>query len=743
MKEVITKYLVFSFLMFISAIMIWGFVVSFWFKKSLTDSLLPIVKNTQNRLSNADVEISKDKKERIKILLTELEKSKEIVTYSLLNEDKNLNYVSGIRKRDNILWALNVVYPVTIGQKIAGWIQLWPSPELAFNVFFSKKNITVLFASFILLVLLIFCLSVSYIVFRFILPISDFRKAVNAIALGNTADIKLKYSKGIWKDTQKALTRLNSKILDMDMTVQTLFSVSSTLTSQVKINRIFGSIMELVQNKFERAKCAVFLPSQDGMLKAAAKRGYSPAALLKGIKIRKGNPVADTYISGKTTMVKGMSGADKEFADYFAGENAAAQMNVALTDENNSAIGVLNISADSQDLFAPDVTAVISTAQKYLSIVLRNAKAYDNMQQNNSRLETEINIISQEVLNMNVKLIRKVRDMKALYDISCFSSAKFDLKQITPFIIQKITELTSFANAAILLEDQASKKFYFTEGSFLLTPQRIAEISFNGGNLGVIKRIKETNAPLVYGDIDAVKREIPEFDEIISINCAVLIPVKVKEKVCGAIIAANKLGAAISDSDILIIEHIAVLFSGILEKIEIYCELKKNIRNLTFLQDISRAVAEASDFDKIIEKIIEVVQRVFQADFCVVMLYDKTRGTLKTHCASFIGNKDNYYDPEVSKDDPDSITAKVFREKRSYLFNDASAVSPIAKKNRIKSAMLAPLIIDGEVIGVIRIGKEAPNAYAREDKILVEMLAKQVAIILKTSNIFRQLSANK
>ena len=152
---------------------------------------------------------------------------------------------------------------------------------------------------------------------------------------------------------------------------------------------------------------------------------------------------------------------------------------------------MLSVSSKSGDIFETDIADTISTVGKYLSVALRNAKLYDKVQGLNRRLETEVNITSNELLQTNARLIRKVRDIKALYDISAFASAKFDLNQITKTIVDKIMELTGLKTTAILVKNEKSGEFEFLEGSFGIKKEKLDAYSFCQKNSELVKNLQK------------------------------------------------------------------------------------------------------------------------------------------------------------------------------------------------------------------------------------------------------------
>lgn len=733
-------------MLFFSTTLIWCIVVYIWFQNTIQKSLDPVITKTQTEISESGTEPSKDAKDQLKLFFTDLEQSKEIVTFAFLNADKSLNYTEGLRKRDHILWALNVIYPVKIEETITGWIKVWPSPELVLNAFFSEKNVLILAVSFMVSIALVFCLTAAYFVVKMILPLAEFRTKIREISNGTPSDGKLRNKSGIWKEMGESLQRLNSRVLDINTTMQMLFSVSKALTSQVDMNQIFNAVTSIIQKKISDVMCAVVLPGDDGTLGVAAKRGYSHN-FVKNIKLEDGNPIVDTFITGKMIIVKNLSSMENRHVKIFTDEGAVTQINIPLMDENGSCLGVLNVSGKSKNIFETDIADTISTVGKYLSIALRNAKMYDKIHEHNRRLETEVHTTSNELLQTNARLIRKVRDIKALYDISAFVSAKFDLNEMTSFVIQKVLELTGMETSAIMLQDGATGKFYFLNGSFSLEPEKISDIRISPEESAIIKDLREKRKPEVFESAADIKRRAPEFFKILPMSSAAFIPIENNGSVAGIIISINKFGSEISDGDVNVLGHIAILFSGIIEKVRLYCELEKKVNNLTFLQRISSAIATSPGLEKVLEKIIDVTKDAFKADLCAVLLYDRESGQLITQPGAFFTGGSDKVLLKIDKNDEDSLSAKTFREGVPHLSSDATSDPDIrsrsAKDWGIKSIIIVPLINDNEVIGVLRVGKHEPNAYTEEDKNLIVMIAGQAAIIIENANLYNELSTCK
>lgn len=78
------------------------------------------------------------------------------------------------------------------------------------------------------------------------------------------------------------------------------------------------------------------------------------------------------------------------------------------------------------------------------------------------------------------------------------------------------------------------------------------------------------------------------------------------------------------------------------------------------------------------------------------------------------------------------ITVKAKREKRSILVNDTTRDTDYVKGSTDNRSELAvPVIVDGEAVAVINLESLRPNAFTKQDQILVEIIADHIASAMK------------
>ena len=579
MKKITVRYSLFFFSIIIIAVLIWLAGAYFLFYSGLKRSFYPYVNAIQLEISDSNVTSLADlSQERIDEIFKDLDESKQVLTYALSGGNGNRRYYE-VKKRDDVsFWGLNASYPVKLNGETAGYLTIWPSYRHVMGFLFSEKNILFLVLLFLFLLagtVLIFGFTVYY---KFASPFEKIKNSVRNIADGKAYNVG--GENGQWKETGAALNKIDSKIADLKSNLDALFYVSKALTSQFDIDRVFSAILEMICGKAPNLMAAIFLPSESGGLTIASKCGY-PQKFKKSFSMDESNPVTDAFASGKVTTVKNLNLYGKDFSKEFIKAGALTQIDVPITDEDGNSAGVLSVSAFSSEGFDENIAGAVETAAQYLSMALRNLKIYEKIYDDNRKLESEVNITSNELIQTNARLIRKVRDLKALSDISEFASARFDLEEIAGFIIKEISRLVSAETAGFLMEDEKSGKFDFVGGSFSLDSSALAAAAAAYKNSAIAKEIKEKKQPLVFAGADELELKAPELSRAIRLSSAAIIPVLKNDKAIGVMICANKFGSEFSSSDIDILERIASLFAGICEKADIFVALERKIIELS------------------------------------------------------------------------------------------------------------------------------------------------------------------
>jgi adenylate cyclase len=158
-------------------------------------------------------------------------------------------------------------------------------------------------------------------------------------------------------------------------------------------------------------------------------------------------------------------------------------------------------------------------------------------------------------------------------------------------------------------------------------------------------------------------------------------------------------------------------------------QLRADYERLRLSHELSREIAAERDTDKLLEKILTAVFKFIRADRGVIFLRDE-HGELTPRAMQ---RRDGTTAPiSVSS----TILDHVVKERAAVLTHDAAMDFAASKGksmilNRISSAMVAPLLHNNDVLGVLWLDSEMLAQFREKDLELVTAVANQAAMFIE------------
>ncbi|MDD3067899.1 MAG: diguanylate cyclase [Acholeplasmataceae bacterium] len=165
-------------------------------------------------------------------------------------------------------------------------------------------------------------------------------------------------------------------------------------------------------------------------------------------------------------------------------------------------------------------------------------------------------------------------------------------------------------------------------------------------------------------------------------------------------------------------------------------ELRRSYQQMHILSNIGQAMTSTHELSDIFEQLYENVNLLMNAESLGVGLYVPEANALRFDL--FI-EKGQALDPfDLSLDNKKSWSVFSFVNRQTIKINDIEKEYQkyiegfAATRGHLNySAMYAPLMVEGEVIGVFSIQAKEKNAYSDNDKDLIQTLASYLAIAIK------------
>ncbi|MGH2538442.1 MAG: GAF domain-containing protein [Candidatus Promineifilaceae bacterium] len=160
---------------------------------------------------------------------------------------------------------------------------------------------------------------------------------------------------------------------------------------------------------------------------------------------------------------------------------------------------------------------------------------------------------------------------------------------------------------------------------------------------------------------------------------------------------------------------------------------------VNYLLRVTSELAASLDQDRVLYRALELINEVVRATHGTILLVDPRRGELNYPPVFHSSRLPPLPGPNLGTEPGQGLIGWAMRERVPLVIgrldHDERWI-PAATSSRLKSAMIVPLIASDDVIGVIALFHDAPDAFSQEQLELVEAAASQVANALSNAQLY-------
>ena len=221
---------------------------------------------------------------------------------------------------------------------------------------------------------------------------------------------------------------------------------------------------------------------------------------------------------------------------------------------------------------------------------------------------------------------------------------------------------------------------------------------------------------------------------------ALIVPVRVGHRVVGEVgaLRSAEVSYTSEDADVLAFGA-AIIAAGLAQRVRVD-ETDSRRREAERLEEIGRAISSSLDLEEVLERVMQAAIDLIGADSATIWRRD---GDLSIVLASRgrealpVG-----FDVDVAPQIQDELVAS----RRSIQLDDISSDPrlPADMRARIsgdgpRSAILIPMIMHDEVVGVLSVGHHEPHRYGSDAMRILERLALQAAIAVENAQLHAEI----
>ena len=226
--------------------------------------------------------------------------------------------------------------------------------------------------------------------------------------------------------------------------------------------------------------------------------------------------------------------------------------------------------------------------------------------------------------------------------------------------------------------------------------------------------------------------------------CVLAVPLlREKDGVSGVITASRAPGRApFNDADLKVLTSLANHLNIIIERAELISTLDNRIKQLSTLNEVGALLISSLDHNVVRLRAMEAITRLMRAETGSLLLLDRESGELYFEVA--LGEKGKRL-KEVRLSVGEGIAGWVAQHGKSVIVPDVTRdprfQGSVDKKSkfRTKNMVCVPVVIKGQVIGVLQAINRIGGAFTSEDLRLFQLFSNQAAIALDNARLYEEI----
>jgi PAS domain S-box-containing protein len=426
---------------------------------------------------------------------------------------------------------------------------------------------------------------------------------------------------------------------------EVIASLSTTLDSQTLYQTILDSLAKLVKHD----SASIFLEYENGDMEIVAARGFSNMEDVVGKKLQKSAKWYELALARKPLIMPDAQ-ADPRFEKWEGFQAIHGWLGVPMIAQDR-VIGFINLDSREANAFTEREATIVQTFANSVAIAIGNARLYRDAVRAAER-RAVLHQISQQVVR--------------------FAE---DSEQIYAAIHEAASKLMACDVFTISLRNTASGKndfVYRVEGSHRYPFESIAV------NTGLTSKIISTGASIILHNVEEIEKSgALRFGPPKHVQSAVLVPMRIGERVVGTISAQSYQPHAYGDEEQALLEMLATHAATAIENARLYDETQNRIREMEAINRLSSSLRRTQSQAEMLDMFLDETLDLLGEENGSVWLYDHSSHMIVQRAARGVARDAKHKRLGTSK----GIIAHVFNTGEVYTSPDLRNDPLIYKPN--------------------------------------------------------------
>ncbi len=322
--------------------------------------------------------------------------------------------------------------------------------------------------------------------------------------------------------------------------------------------------------------------------------------------------------------------------------------------------------------------------------------------------------------------------LSTLFDLGREMMSVLDIDELLAKIPQLIARLTRFSAFSVYLLDETRQELRIAYA--IGYPEDITPTLRLRVGQGVVGAAIEEGRPILVNDIRLEPRYVGPLRNMLS---QLAVPMRRKGKVIGALNLLHEQTGAFTSQDEALLRQFAASVAVAIENARLFESERQYVQTLETLAEIGREMASILDLDVLLTRIASLTKRLIDyRTFGILLLNDATQ-QLEIKLAVRYGDEATQKQVKLGE----GLVGWSALHKEPLLVSDVSQDPRYLKLvEDVRSELVIPMLIKDRCIGVFDLESPELDAFTKEHKELLTLLASQAAVAIENARLYEEVS---
>lgn len=252
---------------------------------------------------------------------------------------------------------------------------------------------------------------------------------------------------------------------------------------------------------------------------------------------------------------------------------------------------------------------------------------------------------------------------------------------------------------------------------------------------GVVGQVAESGQPVLIDDVRSWPGYIPTSEEVMSEIC---VPVSHHGKLV-AVLNIESTRVAAFHGQLPLLATVADQIAGAIASAQLFKELQQRARLMEMMSEVSRHALQAKDLNAVLHRIVAYIHEHFPLVFVSIVMHDATKQEFEQSAVS-----GTIEEPANRWPASKGVVGRCLRTNATQYVPDVDADPDYIRANpAVKSELAVPIRFENNVLGVLNLESESPDAFSAANVLALEAFADQVAGAIHLASVNERLEATR